>query len=117
VVEVAEGGEEGTLLVLCLLKVLFLECLLVKSSLGLVLAGRVLALAPTRVMVAWARLRFALLGIARNEVVEIATVVASVLEPATPPTHTVVVEPLEPAGHKCQLLPKALHLILVIDNK
>jgi cell division protein FtsL len=37
VVEVTEGGEEGTLLDLCLLEVLLLERLLVKSSLGLVL--------------------------------------------------------------------------------
>ena len=77
------------------------------------LAGGVLYLAPTRVMVARARLRFALLGAAGNEVVEISTVVAFVLGPATPSAHTVVVEPLEPAGHKCQLLiPKALHLLL-----
>jgi hypothetical protein len=56
VVKVAEGGEEGTLLDLCLLKVLLLERLLVESSLGLVLAGGVLALASTRVMVARVRL-------------------------------------------------------------
>jgi hypothetical protein len=112
-VEVAKGGEECTLLDLCLLKVLLLECLLAKSSLGLVLAEGVLALAPTRVMVTRARLRFACLGAAGIQVIGIATVVASVLGPATPPTHTVVVEPREPAGHKCQLLnPKALHLLL-----
>jgi hypothetical protein len=56
VVEVAEADEEGTLLDLCLLKVLLLERLLVESSLGLVLSRGVLALAPTKVMVAWARL-------------------------------------------------------------
>jgi hypothetical protein len=113
VVEVAEGGEEGTLLDLCLLKVLLLERLLVESSLGLVLVGGVLALVPTRVMVVRARLRFALLGAAGNEVVGIATVVASVLGPATLPAHTVVVEPREPDGHKCQLLiPKDLHPLL-----
>jgi hypothetical protein len=112
-VEVAEGGEEGTLLDIYLLKVLILERLLVESSLGLVLAGGVLALAPTRVMVARARLLFALLGAAGNEVVGIATIVAFVLGPTTPPTHTVVVEPREPAGHNCQLLiAKALHLLL-----
>jgi hypothetical protein len=57
-VEVAEGGEKGTLLDLCLLKVLLLERLLVESSLGLglVLAGGVLALMATRVMVARAKL-------------------------------------------------------------
>jgi hypothetical protein len=69
VVEVTEGGKEDTLLDLCLLKVLLLERLLVESSLGLVLAVGVLALAPTRVMVARARLRFALLGATGNEVV------------------------------------------------
>jgi hypothetical protein len=117
-VEVAEGGEEGTLLDLCLLKVLLLECLLVESSLGLVLAGGALALALTRVMVARARLRFALLGAAGNEVVGIATVVASVLGHTMPPAHTVVVEPREPAGHKCQLLiPRFSTCSSVIDNK
>jgi hypothetical protein len=37
VVEAAEGGEEGTLLDLGLLEVLLLKCLLVESSLRLVL--------------------------------------------------------------------------------
>jgi hypothetical protein len=101
------------LLDLCLLKVLLLECLLVESSLGLVFARGVLAFAPTRVMVMRARLLFALLGAAGNEVVGIATVLASDLGPAMPLAHTVVVEPREPADHKCQLLvPKALHLLL-----
>jgi hypothetical protein len=52
-VGVADGGEEGTLLDLGLLEVLLLECLLVESSLGLVLTGGVLplTLAPTRVVV------------------------------------------------------------------
>jgi hypothetical protein len=51
-VEVAERGEEGTLLDLRLLQVLLLECLLVESSLGLVLVGGVLplSLTPTRVV-------------------------------------------------------------------
>jgi hypothetical protein len=40
VVEVAEGGEEGTLFDLCLLMVLLLECLLVESSLGLVVGAK-----------------------------------------------------------------------------
>jgi hypothetical protein len=112
-VEVAGGGEEGTLLDLCLLKVLLLERLLVKSSLGLVLAGGVLALAPTRVMVEQAKLRFALPRAADNVVVRITTVVTSILGPATSSAHTVVVEPREPAGHKCQvLISKALHLLL-----
>jgi hypothetical protein len=96
-----------------LLKVLLLEHLLVESSLGLLLVGGVLALAPTRVMPARARLRLAFLREASNEVVGIAIVVASVLRPAMPLAHTVVVEPSELAGHKCQLvIPKALHLLL-----
>jgi hypothetical protein len=75
------------------------------------LAYGVLALAPTRVMVAWARLRLAFLGVADNEVVGIATAIAFVLGPAMPSAHMVVVEPRELAGHECQLLiPKALHL-------
>ena len=62
-VEVAQGGEEGTLFDLSLLEVL-LEHLLIKPSPGLVLARGVLllALAPTRVVVARANLLLALLG-------------------------------------------------------
>jgi hypothetical protein len=41
-VKIAERGQEGTLLDLDLLEVLLLECLLVKSSLGILLAGGVL---------------------------------------------------------------------------
>lgn len=49
--------------------------------------------------------------------VEIATVVASVLGPGMPPAHTVVVELREPVCHKCQLLiPKALDLLLRVLN-
>ena len=47
-VEVAKGGEEGTLLDLNLLEVLLLERLLVGSALGLVLVRGVLMLALTR---------------------------------------------------------------------
>jgi hypothetical protein len=81
VAEVAEGGEEGTLNDLGLLEVLLLECLLVESSIRLVLAGGVplLALAPTRVVVAWASLRLALLGATNDKVVGITTVEASIL--------------------------------------
>jgi hypothetical protein len=69
-------------------------------------------------MVAWAGLLFALLGAAGNEVVGIITVIASVLGPATPLAHTIVVEPREPAGHKCQLLiPRLSTYSSVIDNK
>ena len=113
-VEVTEGGKEGVLLDLHLLAVLLLERLPVKASHRLVPAGGVLllALVSTR-MVAWASLLLALLGETSDKVVEVATVVASILQSATPPSHTVVVEPCEPTGHKCQLLiPKALHLLL-----
>jgi hypothetical protein len=41
-VKIAERGQEGTLLDLDLLEVLLLECLLFKSSLGILLAGGVL---------------------------------------------------------------------------
>jgi hypothetical protein len=63
-VEVAEGGDEGTLLDLSLLEVFLLEHLLVESSLGLVLSRGVLplALASTKVVVAWASLQLSLLG-------------------------------------------------------
>jgi hypothetical protein len=112
-VDVAEGGEEDTLLDLCMLKVLLLERLLIESSLGLVLPRGVLSLALTRVMVEQSRLCLAFFGTASNKVVRTATVVALVLGPATAPAHTVVVEPRESVGHKCQLLiPKALHLLL-----
>jgi hypothetical protein len=61
VIEVVEGGEEGMLLDLGLLEVVILECLLVESSLGLVLAGGVLplALVQTRVMVTRTTFQFA----------------------------------------------------------
>jgi hypothetical protein len=79
VIEVAEGGKEGTLLDLCLLEVLLLKRILVESSLGLGLAGVVLplALASTRVVVAQASLLLALHGVADDEVVWVAAVEAS----------------------------------------
>ena len=113
VIEVAEGGEEGVLVDLRLLAVLPLEHLHVKASLRLVLCEGVLALAPTRVIVVQASLQLALLGADGDEVVEVAVVEASILRPATPLAHILVVEPREPTGHKRQLLiPKALHLLL-----
>jgi hypothetical protein len=80
-VEVTKGGEEATLLDLCLLEVLLLNHLIVESSLGLVLAGGVLplALAPTRVVVAWANLLLALLSATSDEVVVVTTVTAYIL--------------------------------------
>jgi hypothetical protein len=71
-VEVIEGGKEGTHLDLALL-----EILLVKPPLGLVLAGGVvvLVLALTRVVVVLADLRLSLhLRVASDEVVRIAIV-------------------------------------------
>jgi hypothetical protein len=71
-VEVIEGGKEGTHLDLALL-----EILLVKPPLGLVLAGGVvvLVLALTRVVVVLADLRLSLhLRVASDEVVRISIV-------------------------------------------
>jgi hypothetical protein len=98
VVDVAEGGEEGMLLDLGLLKVHLFECLLIESSLGLVLARGVLplALASTKVVVAQASLLLALLGATSNKVVGVTTVEASILRSATPQVLAVVVEPCEP---------------------
>jgi hypothetical protein len=106
VVEVAEGGEEGTFIDLRPLKVLLLERLLVESSLRLVLVGGVLplSLAPTKVVVVRARLLLAILGAAGDQVVRVHAVEASILRPDTPPVLAIIVEPREPAGHKRQLL-------------
>jgi hypothetical protein len=115
VVEVAQGGKEGTLLDLCLLEVLLIECLLVEPPPRLVLARGVLSLAltPTRMVVAWASLRLALLRATDDEVVGVIAVEASILLLATLSVLVVVVGSREPAGHKCQLLiPEALHLLL-----
>ena len=100
-VEVSEGDEEGTLLDLGILEVLLLECLLVQSSLGLVLAEGVLplALAPIRVVFAWASLRLALLGKNGDKVVKVAAVEASILRCATPSVMAIVVEQRELTGH------------------
>jgi hypothetical protein len=80
----------------------FFECLLIESSLGLVLVGGVcpLALALTRVVVKQVKFLLALLWANGNEVVKVAIVVASILRPATTPVLAVVVEPCEPTGHK-----------------
>jgi hypothetical protein len=114
-VEVAKGGEEGTLFDLVLLEALLLERLLVEPPYRSVLAGGVLvlALAPTGVEVALAILWLALLGEAGDEVVGVTIVVASILRSAMPPVQTIVVKLLEPVGNKRQLLiPKDLHLLL-----
>jgi hypothetical protein len=103
-VEVVDGGKEGTLLNLRLLVVLLLERLLVEASVRLVLTGGVLALMPTRVMVARVSLLLVLLGAVGDEVVGVAAVEASILKPATPLAQTVVVKPREPTSHKRQLL-------------
>jgi hypothetical protein len=114
-VEVVEGGKEGTLLDLDLLEVLLLERLLVESSHGLLLARGVLslALAPTRVVVMWASLLLALLWATSNKVVRVATVEPSILQPIMALFLVVVVEPRESTGHQRQLLIlEALHLLL-----
>jgi hypothetical protein len=61
----------------------------------------------------WASLLLALLGATGDKVVGVATVVASIVQPATSLAHTIVVEPRELTSHKRQLLiHKALHLLL-----
>jgi hypothetical protein len=80
-----------------------------------VLDGGVLlfALALTRVVVMRASLLLALLRATSDKVVGIATIVACILRPTMLPSHTIVVEPCEPTGHKRQvLIPKVLHLLL-----
>jgi hypothetical protein len=102
VIEVAQGGEESTLLDLFLLELLLLERLLVRPPLGLMLAKGMLplALVPTRVLTR-ASLSLSLHRATSDEVVRVATVVL-----------VVVVELRELAGHKRQLLiPKTLHLL------
>jgi hypothetical protein len=112
-VEVVEGGEEGTFLDLGLLEVL-LERLFVESFHGLILTRGVLPLAlPSTRVVMRASLRLSLLGATSNEVIRVTVVEASIPRPTTPLVLAVVVEPGEPAVHKCQLLiPKALHMLL-----
>jgi hypothetical protein len=120
-VEVVEGGEEGTLLDLGLLEVLLLESLLVESSLRLVLAEGVLplALAPTRVVVTRASLLLALFGAISDKVVEVTIVEASILRPATPSVLAVVVEPREATDHtsSSSSSSRLYTYSFVIDNK
>jgi hypothetical protein len=75
-IEVTQGGKEGTFLDLHLLEVLLLERLLVKPPLGHVLVKDVIpiALVPTKVMVTRANLLLSLLGAASDEVVGVAAV-------------------------------------------
>jgi hypothetical protein len=93
IVEVTEGGEEGTLLGLGLLEVLLLQCLLVEFSLRLVLGGVVtLVLALAGVILVGGML--VLLGIVGDEVVKISIIVASFLRTTTMPAiQAVVVKP------------------------
>jgi hypothetical protein len=102
VVEVAEGGKEGTLLNLGYLKVLLLECLLVESSHGLMLTEGVLPLAlrPTRHVVMWASLLLSLLGATCDVVVGLAVVEASILRSNMSSVLAVIVEPRELTSHK-----------------
>jgi hypothetical protein len=78
VVEVTEGGEEGTHLGLGLLEVLLLERLLIESSLSLVLRGvLVLVLVLARVILVKGVL--VLLGVVGDEVVGVSTAITSFL--------------------------------------
>jgi hypothetical protein len=102
VVEVAEGGEEGTLLGLDLLEVLLLEGLLVESSLWLMLTEGVLALVLALVGVILVEGVLVLLRIVGDEVVEISTPIASILQIITTPAiQAVVVKPRQPANDQC----------------
>ena len=76
VVEVTEGGKEGTLLGLVLLEVYLLERLLVESSLRLVLAGGVLVLVHALAGVILVEGVLVLLGAVGNEVVGVSTAIA-----------------------------------------
>jgi hypothetical protein len=96
-----EGGKEGVLLDLGLMKVCLLESLLVKRPLGLVFTGGVflLALASTRVMVTLVGLCPTLrLGAASDVVIRVTAVEAFILRSTTPPIQAVV---LEPHGSTC----------------
>jgi hypothetical protein len=102
VVEVAEGGEEGTLLGLDLLEVLLLEGLLVESSLWLMLTEGVLALVLALAGVILVGGVLVLLRIVGDEVVEISTPIASILQIITTPAiQAVVVKPRQPANDQC----------------
>jgi hypothetical protein len=100
VVDVTEGGEEGTFLDIRLLEVLAEGVLPI-------------SLVPTRVVVARANLLLALIRETSDEVVRVAAVEASILRTTMSLVLAVVEEPREPTGHKRQLLiPEALHLFL-----
>jgi hypothetical protein len=101
IVEVVEGGEEGALLGLGLLKVLLLHCLLIESSLRLVLGG-VLALVLALVGVVLVEGVLVLLRAVGDEVVRIYTAVASFLWTTTIlAIQAVVVKPRELADDQC----------------
>jgi hypothetical protein len=89
-------GEEGTLLGLGLLEILLLQCLLVESSIRLVLGGVLaLVLALARAILVGGVL--VLLGAVGDKVVRISTVVASFLRTTTTLViQAVVVKPREP---------------------
>jgi hypothetical protein len=93
VVEVTEGGEEGMLLGLGLVEVLLLQCLLIESSLRLVLGG-VLALVLAFAGVILIEGVLVLLGAVGDNVVGISISVASFLWTTTMPAiQAVVVKP------------------------
>jgi hypothetical protein len=89
IVEVAEGGEEGALLSFGLLIVLVLECVLVESSLGLVLAGGVLMFVLVLVVIMLAK-GVLLLGAVGDKVVEVTIAEAALLRTTAPAVHALL---------------------------
>jgi len=97
-VKVAEQSKEGALLGLGLLEVLALDLLLIEPSLGLVLAGGVLALVLALADVMLAGGVLVLLGAVGDEVVEISIAKASLVLTTMLMIQAVKVEPQEPTN-------------------
>jgi hypothetical protein len=97
VVEVVDGDKEGALLGLDLLDVYLLECLLVESSLLLVLAGGVLVLVLVLAGVVLAKGVLVLLGAVGDEVVGVSIAITSFLQTTALEIQAVVVKSREPA--------------------
>jgi hypothetical protein len=96
-IKIVKGVEEGMLMSLGLLEVLLLKRLLVESSIGLVLAGGVLALVLTLGSIVLAGGVLVLLGAVDDKVVGVSIAEASILRTTTAPVvQAVVVKPREP---------------------
>jgi hypothetical protein len=94
--KIIKGVEEGMLMSLGLLEVL-LECLLIESSFGFVLAGGVLTFVLTLGSIMLAGGVLVLLGAVGDKVVGVSIAEASILRTTTAPVvQAVVVKPREP---------------------